>query len=685
MSGLKRCAVARNRLSLEANGGMPCASRLRTSTCCRVILCVSQLVSSNVTPESKGESMAVSEYVTSGTLRGKLKARHDVTVRRRSEFGIRTAAAVTCVLLSAAVVHQTDGKVPDDAFIMFRYAQNLLDGRGWIYNLSHPTTNAVSAPLYTLVLALLGFIIGDVERAATVFFVLTTAASGYLAFTILRKNSMMLGGLAAMCMMIINPWLLATRGLETSAFICLLMFAILLQGSSRHAALGFVLVAATLVRGDGAIFAAVVFFYLWVQARRFPLRLMLGALAGVILWAVAALVIRIPVIPDTLGAKIAQGRSGLWGDMLYIRGGLLAPKVFGFTDWAAVSAFVAGTGLLLAFGLIGFRRYLAPYVLGVLLLVLAYGVVIKPPSYHWYYGPQLVLMVLCGGVTIAVVSRAAAVNVVRINAGADRQKQVGRWFKTRLSNRRRASAAAFVVALLMTSVISAFGWRDIIRGDDRPSYLDAASWLERNTGEGSTVAMTEIGIVGWYSGREMVDFLGLLSEDSVEELSRGDSVSWLSREEPDYWFVHKPQWPGMEDAVSEPWFTLAYRPVWTDETGTLIAWERFRSIADAKSRLSDSIAPQARDLSDQLRIPESDPFRRDAITALIALLSVRNDLRDEYTFGGRVDIARLMDWATSPGLATDRYGSAVERYVPIYRELAPLSERIGPYLGVGMR
>src|SRR5690242_7350641 len=103
---------------------------------------------------------------------------------RRSAVSVHVAVAATSLLLAALVVHQAAGRIPDDAFIMLRYAQNLLDGHGWVFNLHHPTTNAVSAPLYALVLTAVASIVGSVELASTLLFVFTTAASGYLAFAI---------------------------------------------------------------------------------------------------------------------------------------------------------------------------------------------------------------------------------------------------------------------------------------------------------------------------------------------------------------------------------------------------------------------------------------------------------------------------------------------------------------------
>lgn len=612
--------------------------------------------------------MVVSEYIADNKPRGTNQREAGPTPRRRTA-AIHSAVAVACLLLSALAVHQTAGKVPDDAFIMFRYAQNLLDGHGWVFNLHHPTTNAVSAPLYTLALTLLALLLGNVELASALLFVFTTAASGYLAFAILHRNSLTLGGLAAMCLMILNPWLLATQGLESSTFVCLLLLSVLLQGAGKHAGLGLVLVAATLVRGDGAVFAAVIFGVLCWRAKRFPWRLMMGATAATTVWSITALIYRVPIIPDTLAAKVAQGRSGLWGDMLYLRGSAVLPKVFGFMEWATAAALLAGTGLLLLGGLRELRRYLGPFILGVGLLFAAYGLIIRPPSYHWYYGPQLALMAICGGAAIAVIARAAAVNMIESN-GAKHSSQLGRRLaRLQIATPRRAGIVALTVAVLMSGTMSVVGWLDIIRGPDRPEYLDTASWLRDNTPGDATIALSEIGIVGWYSQRDMVDFLGLLSRDSVNEIANRDPVSWLSREEPDYWIVHQPQWSGMEAAASEPWFSLAYQPVWTN--GSVVVWKHYRAIAEAKRLVETLVEPTASQICDQLEVPASDLMTRRAITALVALFGVRDDLQATYSSSGRFDLAGLIAWAVSPAVNDDQYGAAVQQHVPAYEEIAP--------------
>jgi hypothetical protein len=316
--------------------------------------------------------------------------------------------ALICLVLSALAIHRGASATPDDALITYRYAQNLLDGHGWVYDLHRSTSDAATAPLYTLLLAIGGFLVGGIWRAATFLFCLTTAATGYLSFALLRRHSLTIGGLGAACLMIVNPWLLVTRGMETSTFLALLLLATLLLDMQRYGLVGFVLAAATFVRGDAGIVAAVAFVLIVLRARRHLWRFVVGALAAAVPWLIfATLVIGSP-IPDTFGAKTAQGESGFWGrGYIFVRGITQMSQAFHFTSWAWAALAIAIPGLLSVVVIKDLRRGLGLFVLGVALIFFAYGFVFKTPAYHWYYGPQVALMALCGGVTIGIVARAA--------------------------------------------------------------------------------------------------------------------------------------------------------------------------------------------------------------------------------------------------------------------------------------
>jgi hypothetical protein len=572
--------------------------------------------------------------------------------QRRRELVLHGAVGLGCLLLAVVVALRTTGAVPDDALITFRYAQNLLHGHGWVYNLHRPTTDAASAPLYTVLLVAFGFVVRSVSGAASVLFVFTTAALGYLGFALLRRHGLTAGGLVAACLLIVNPWLLATRGMETSMFVALLLLAALMTSMQRYGWAGFALAAATFVRGDGAAVLAAALVFLLLRTRRVPWRFLLGAAAAAVPWALfATLVIGSP-IPDTLGAKAAQGKSGLWGSgYVYVHGLSVIPSVFHFTGWALAMLVVGVPGVVLAFTDAGLRRSVGPFLVGAAVIFAVYGFVLKTPAYHWYYGPQIAALTLCAGIAVGFAVRALG----RLTAAAGSAPGAG-----------RGPVAGVSVAVALVLVLGALGWRQSVRSDGLQHYAKVARWLKSRTPSDAAVASTEIGAVGWYSDRDMVDYLGLLSKASVDEITRGDVVSWLAREQPDYWIVHQPAWY-FEAAVAQPWFALAYRPVWTD--GTLVVWQRVRSATEARALESRIIEPATAGLAAQLSAG-TNTASRQALARLVALFATTPQLQAVYGHGGKVDVKALLAWASGAGPDSAMYGAAVQHDAATYHALA---------------
>lgn len=570
----------------------------------------------------------------------------------RQELVVHSVVGLGCLLLAVLVALRTAGAVPDDALITFRYAQNLLDGHRWVYNLHRPTTDAATAPLYTALLVLVGFVVRSVSRAASVLFVVATAASGYFAFALLRRHGLTAGGLVAACLLIVNPWLLATRGMETSMFVAVLLLAALMTSMQRFGWAGFALAAATFVRGDGAAVLAAAFVFLLLRGRRTPWRFLLGAMAAAVPWTLFAMVVIGSPIPDTLGAKAAQGKSGLWGTgYVYVHGLSTIPAAFHFTGWALAMLVIGIPGLLFAFADSGLRWSVGPFLVGAAVIFAVYGFVIKTPAYHWYYGQQIAALTLCAGIAVGFAAR----KLGRFGAAGGGGQAVG-----------RGPVAGVSLAVVAVVMLGALGWRQTVRTDGLQHYTKVARWLKSQTPSGSAVAATEIGAVGWYGDRDMVDYLGLLSKASVDEITRGDVVSWLAREQPDYWIVHQPAWY-FEAAAAQPWFAVAYRPVWTD--GTLVVWQRVRSVNEARSLESSIVEPVVDQLAAELLVGASDTVSRGALASLVALFATTPQLQVAYGHGGKVDIKALLAWACGAGPDSTMYGTAVERDVTTYRAL----------------
>src|SRR5512141_947816 len=67
----------------------------------------------------------------------------------------------------------------DDPFITYRYAQNLAEGHGFVYNLGQRTLSTTT-PLFTILLALLSFLPVDMPTQAIVIGCVSLALGGVL-------------------------------------------------------------------------------------------------------------------------------------------------------------------------------------------------------------------------------------------------------------------------------------------------------------------------------------------------------------------------------------------------------------------------------------------------------------------------------------------------------------------------
>lgn len=167
--------------------------------------------------------------------------------------------------------------VCDDAFISFRYAQNLIHGNGLVYNVGERVEGYTNF-LWTVVIAggmWAGFDPVSLSQIlGLVFFLLTAAVLIYLSFRLApsEHGQRVVMPMAAMAILLLHEcqvW--ATSGLETSSvtFLIVLGFALLVLGDSVRSTLaaGCVMTAAALSRPDAMIFCAMAVPYLFLFAK----------------------------------------------------------------------------------------------------------------------------------------------------------------------------------------------------------------------------------------------------------------------------------------------------------------------------------------------------------------------------------------------------------------------------------
>jgi hypothetical protein len=107
--------------------------------------------------------------------------------------------------------------------------------------------------------------------------------------------------------------------------------------------------------------------------------------------------------------------------------------------------------------------------------------------------------------------------------------------------------------LLLLAAAQAAGMFQLRQQHDRRAviYHQVGEWLRENTAPGDLVGALEVGIVGYYAQRPVVDFAGLLQPEVAARLGMGttyeDAAVWaVERFQPKYLIMNKGDFPRLE-------------------------------------------------------------------------------------------------------------------------------------------
>jgi hypothetical protein len=444
------------------------------------------------------------------------------------------------------------GQPGDDPYVTYRYASNLASGRGFVFNLGEQVQSS-TAPLFTLVLALLGFLGSDIPTMGYVL-----SALGLLAFALfavrlaaLAEPPMPWLGLAAAALTFVCPVTTFGLGSEMPMLIAL-SWGCWLAATRQHWHLAALLAAlAAVTRGDGVLVGvAVALVFLWTNrgtdARRWPWSAALVYAAVLAPWYLFAWLYFGSPLPATLGTKLIEGNAP--GTVTFFEGlGIFWVRSFGGQPAVWLPALV-----LAAIGYVAmFRRGRATALPAVwaALYVAGYSLM-HVPRYPWYYSPLApvaVFALLLGG------------NVV----GTFAIEQL-----SKVRPVRRPAFAGMSGTLAIAAIFCAvFVLEDVRTKRPEPSartqmYATIGDWLRTNTSESASVGAEEVGLIGYSSQRRMVDFVGLLQPEVAPHRVKGDSLWAPQRFRPDY-IVALPAWLGSVGASS--WVQSNYVAVHTFE------------------------------------------------------------------------------------------------------------------------
>jgi arabinofuranosyltransferase len=441
----------------------------------------------------------------------------------------------------------------DDAWIYFRYAANLAAGEGLVFNIGESLHGATS-PLYAILLGGIAWSTGATVPAAAAFLhVVSLTAAGLAVSTILHRRigSLELPRRALGAVFVLalgaHPWTVETAGMEATLYVAVALWLAHALRSAAELRVGVLAALLPLIRPDAVLLAGVAFVALCALERRVSWRaLAAGSFVGVPWLLYSTLVFGSP-LPSSAGAKIDQAESMLWTDR-YGRTLIeeaLAPEFLPITVLAVVGTLIA----------IARRERAALLIVAWAVLhngvFTAFGI----PSYRWYFVPFFAQALFLS--TFALERTLLRLAIDRFSLWA-----------------RRLDAAAMLSAVVAAGFMHGTRpWlpNDLAPRDDR--YHAIGRFLATKTPPDARVAMIEVGIVGYFSERYVVDLLGLVSPGVAPHVRDRSHVAYaMERFDPDYFLRHVPFAPKGHEQGLERFVDHGFVPVYA--RGDTEVWMR---------------------------------------------------------------------------------------------------------------
>lgn len=475
------------------------------------------------------------------------------------------AALLAVTLVAAAGVHGTAPVLPyDDAFITYRYVDNLFRGHGLVYNEGERVFGATS-PLHVLALAAGKAVFRSVAVPALAvrLNLLAYVACGLAVWLALRRftGRPWFAALGA-ATLLADPSLLAWSlgGMEAHAFTALLLFAGLAALRGRPVLAGVLTGLTILARPEGALLLPLGGFLLR-RSRADLARFAVAVAATVVPWVAFAQLYYGSPVPLSIVAKSRPLYPLPAGYSVRMLLALLDRWVTGTSGDPARSLaillplWIAPAAACLRSPLRERGAWVPAALLGGLVTLYGAG---NPLIFEWYLPPLCVL----GGLSLWAALPAAAAAAFRRARSA------------RPATGALATAGALLAAGVLLRWLTLGGPVETIREDPArrriEAYRQAAEILNRIPGDAPVVAAPEVGSLGFHFRGRVLDACGLVTPeahpflpvppDEREGPTAGAiSADFVRATDPDF-VVTLPHFASRSLGTSS-WFRSAYEPI----------------------------------------------------------------------------------------------------------------------------
>lgn len=420
----------------------------------------------------------------------------------------------------------------DDPYITYRYAQNILSGRGFVYNPGERLLSTTT-PLFTLLLASAGIFWSDLPHIAIGVGALALALGAVFIWDLAHAWDAPVLAWTGLALYPFFPLLLSTLGSETPLYLAFCLGGFACYARQRQAWAAILVALAVLTRPDGVLVAFVLAIdWSFIKRQPIPWRNVAIFLVIILPWFIFAWGYFGSPVPVTLVAKQSQGRMAISQGFASGFITLLASYGRRWFYWVEASLALLGLVFVARSG----RRWLL--ILSWSALYFAAYSLLGVTRYFWYYAPLVPGLVVLAGLGITQLGRIAA--------------------HPRLIPSFRHAPRILVVALIGFFFVGegTFFWRLRQQPDARLQiYRAVGEWLRDQTPGTAQVGTLEAGIIGYYSDRPMVDFSGLIQPDVARQMNQNstydDAAVWaVTQYHPNYLVLHQGVFPRLEEGFA---------------------------------------------------------------------------------------------------------------------------------------
>jgi hypothetical protein len=443
-------------------------------------------------------------------------------------------AFLIALLQASFIITRFSGWGYDDAFITFRYAENIYQGVGFVYNPGEKVLSTTT-PFFTLLLVLLRYLSPNLPQLAVLVGTISLPLGGLFLWDLAYQWKRPITAWFSLLIYPIFPLLLNTLGSEMPLFLALCLAAVAFYSRSRFTIAAVCLAFATLTRPEGGLVVILlIMHYALMHRKPPPWRAILTFVFLCAPWILFSTLYFGSPIPATLAAKQAQGAMSIsqrfapgfltildWGYLTRWQYWVLTFLVFfAFLSWKIHNKIWC---LIALWGVFHFLTY---SLLGV-------------SRYFWYYAPLVPSFIITAGHGAQIIFD---------------------WLKLRLQRQRSliTGLSGIVLFSLMLSV-SLHSVNLSKHPDNRIEiYKAVGEWIKTNTKDDAIVGTLEVGMIGYYSERMMIDFSGLIQPSIAQVIKQSstyeDAARWgIQHYEPEYLIISENDFPSLMNAMIKPY------------------------------------------------------------------------------------------------------------------------------------